>query len=277
MTINGVKLSDEYCQRLTASAGKVMPTGLDPEKIIIEHELFRQECVRRFGEPTPKQIDSFFPDYARDMAVFGDGFAKLPPAEQREEAKQELEYRRLCRAVKKEALAASDDRAAKAYYAAHRESFAMREGRIISRLNYARPDDLNERLELIASLEDDRRMLARGDKWDAIFKDFLSEAEDASAREAIARMNYQIPVFRGDLPKEVEDALFALPDGGISEVIQMGKCICLCKIIQHLAAEKDLPFEWIKGSVYERMNGELIGKALDKLSAELAAKAKIER
>lgn len=279
IVVNSIEIPSRYVERLTRQQQPIYEEacrqrGVKPDfksytegmnKLFREHELLRQESVRRFGEPDAKRVAAFLNEYRAHIDA---GFADLSPAEQEEEARHELAYRIFRRALKNETPAPTPAEI-RAYYDAHLADFAEPEHLIISRITQGVSPDCGDLPEIFQRLSTLRgELLANAISWPQAVQEFAyyNEQDQAPAGTPIV-------VYRHSLPAEIEDKLFALPEGSYSEVFDINELVNLCKILRHVPAAT-LPFKEIEPELHKDLFEEAFNQHVKEIVDALSAQAK---
>jgi len=219
LTVNGVPISEETIAsevtRLRDGYEKyIRENGGEPndkelrewaEEDLIEAELFRQEAASKFPDPSDERVRQHIQEQAK---LYGD----LSEQDSVARAKRELRARALMKSLRKEVPHPSEADVRK-YYDEHPELFVMDETLRLSHIcHFFYPTDKSD---LFLDLLRVKTEIGNGQmKWmDAAEQLSDTFSEDGGMFE---------PVMTGDLPQDIENKLFALKPGEISDVIELG-------------------------------------------------------
>jgi parvulin-like peptidyl-prolyl isomerase len=163
-----------------------------------------------------------------------------------------------------DALLAAEPRTAptpaeiEAWYQAHRAALA-------------RP----ERVELAQILTESREAAERARREIKAGADFASVARQVSADPAASRGGQSGTFAREDLPPAFADVVFALPDGGVSDVVATDYGFHVFKVLRHLPADQPTLDE-VRDLVVARIRGERADAAMARLVAEARSRYAVE-
>jgi len=100
-----------------------------------------------------------------------------------------------------------------------------------------------------------------------------SKSEDLSTRQTGGLMGY---ITRGMLTKEIEDIVFAIPQGGVSEVIETNMGFIIFKVDEKRAASPAILNEKMRQDIKTALMNQKIQQALPSYLEELKTKYKVE-
>ena len=189
---------------------------------LIEAFLLRREAVASQPVPSDERVQ-------KELETNAEEYAGVPEADRPVKAREALQRRRLTRELRKK-VKRPDDAEVRAFYDAEPDLFVAPETLrlshicILSELS-TRANDFLLLLRVKAEVEQGRTAW-----WDAV-----QEYSDTAERDG----GIFATVIRGELPPDVEEKLFALKQGEISDVLDIGaQTLHLFKIIDILAPGK---------------------------------------
>ena len=222
---------------------------------LIEGLLLRQEAIKT--QPVPNE------ERVRKELESAD-YSAFPEAQRAEQARVNLQQRRLVREIRKTVKPPADEEA-RAFYAGNPEVFVAGEGLRLSHIcrwvdPVTRADAFLDLLRIKSEIEQGRI------SWIEAVQAYSDTAERDAGMFAT--------VTRGDLPKEAEEALFALVPGAISDVIELDtQTLHLFKLLVKLESQQ-MPYEAVeanlKSSLFEQACQDALNARLDLLKAAAA-------
>lgn len=274
-TVNGVAIDEskvvgEMARMREGYEAYVRENGSEPseaelrewaEENLIEAELFRQEAVARLPEPTDERAQQ----YVRDNAA---AFEGVPEAGRLAQAKEALRARALMKEVRK-GVTQPDEAEARRYYDENPEQFVMPETLRLSHI--CRVVGMGgSKSELFLDL---LRLKSEIDGYQVPWVEAVEQFSDTFARDR----GVFDPVARGELPPEIEEKLFALEPGAVSDVIEFGgHTLHLFKLLAREPAAP-MPFKDFRDSIVSLLFGRKCQTALEAFYDTLKAKAVIRR
>lgn len=275
LTVNGVaiaedvvvkemdRLREDYVAYVSGNGGESSETQLREwaEENLIEAELFRQEAAVTQPEPSDERANRWLAEHA-------DFYATVPAGERLARAKDDLRVRRFEKEIRK-GVSRLGEAEVRREYDAHPEQYMTPETfrvshicRLIGPGGTTKPSGYLELLRL-------KTDLANGQiNWFEALEASDTYSEDRGLFDSVAR---------GDLPPEVEEPLFALAPGQVSDVLELGgRSLHLFRVLA-----KDPPAKVPFDSVRERLGHMLFERAyqesVEKVFDALKAKAVIRR
>ena len=255
VTVNGVSISeekiaaemarlrDDYDRYVRENGGEPSDKELREwaEEDLIESELFRQTAAAKFPEPSDERAKQF-------MAEYPEAVDPLPEGERLQACKEALRSRALMKELRK-AVPRPTEAEIRRHYDEHPEAFAMPETLYLSHVcRMLRPtgpgksDFFLELLHVKKAVEGGRL-----DWWEAVAHGSDTFQHDRGVFD---------PVVRGYLPQAIEDKLFALKPGEISDVVEFDNRSLHLFCLAEVKPPHTLPFkevhEHIARSLFER-------------------------
>ena len=230
------------------------------EEDVIEETVFRQEAVASQPVPSDERAQQYLDDYA-------DLFKDVPQEERLARSKEALQQRRLMKEIRK-GVQQPGEPEIRAYYEAHPESFVMPETLRLSHI--CRLVDPGSKADVFLGL---LRIKAEVEGFRLNWVEAVETYSDSFSRDN----GLFDPVSRGDFPQEIEDKLFALKPGEISDVVELGaRTLHLFKLLVKEPPQK-LDLKDVKERLAEVLFEEACREALDARFDVLKASAVIER
>lgn len=274
LTVNGVeiaetKVQDEMTRLRPEYEAYVRTNGGEPseeqlrewaEEDVIEESLFRQESIATQPVPSDERALKFIDDYA-------DLFKDVPQEERLVRSQEALQQRRLMKELRK-GVNQPDEAEIKAHYDAHPERFVMPESLRLSHIcRFVEPGTKADAfLELL-------RIKTEIDSFRLNWVEVMETCSDSFTQDN----GIFEQVWRGDLPPESEEKLFALKPGEVSDVIELGgRSLHLFKLLVKNPPQK-LDLKDIKERLSEVLFEEACQKALEAKFDALKAAAVIQR
>ncbi len=156
----------------------------------------------------------------------------------------------------------------RAYYAGHPLQFGAGERLGVSQILFK----TGEKTDALEPLRRAQEALARIRKGE----DFAKVAREVSEDRESAAKGGEIAIFgKGEKPEEYEKAVFAIEDGGVSDVITTKAGLFILKRHQTTTAPP-APFEQVLEEVRRLAFQERVQRTMEALVASLKAKARIE-
>lgn len=150
----------------------------------------------------------------------------------------------------------------KAYYNAHKSEFDRPETVVISEIALDTTDKTGADLDAIKKrLEDIRQRAENGEDFAGLAKRY---SEDQTAGDGGALGAYT----RGQLAKPIEDAVFALPKGAITDVIQTKSNFMILRVDDHYQAGEQ-PLDTVTGEIQNKLFQQRMDPELRKYLAQL--------
>ncbi len=276
LTVNGVlipeekiiaemdRLRERYQEYVRENGGEPSENELREwaEEDLIEAELFRAEALATQPEPDAATVQ-------RNIEASPDFYAAIPEGERLTRSREALCVRAMEKEIRKRVPRPTETEL-RAWYAEHPEQFATEEELLLSHI--CRWIGLNgaSRTDAYLELLHVRSELAKG---------ALQWNEAVVALSDTCREDYGMfpAVRRNMLPKAVEDKLFALAEGEVSDAVELdGESVHLFRLLEkqppHDLAFKDVR-ETLSTALFERAYQE----ALDAVFDALKASATIQR
>jgi len=222
---------------------------------LIEGLLLRHEAIKT--QPVPNE------ERVRKELESAD-YSAFPEEQRSEQARVNLQQRRLVREIRK-AVKPPADEEARAFYAANPGMFVAAEGLRLSHI--CRWVDPATRAEAFLDLLRIKSEIEQGRiSWIEAVQAYSDTVERDSGMFAT--------VTRGDLPKAAEEALFALAPGALSDVIELDtQTLHLFKLLVKLEPQQ-MPYEAVeanlKSSLFEQACQDALNARLDLLKAAAA-------
>ena len=274
VTVNGILIPEEKiiseATRLREGYEKyVRENGGEPsekelrewaEEDLIEAELFRQEADAKFPAPSDERVRQHIAEHVKQ---YGD----LSEQDSVARANGELRTRALMKSLRKGIPQPSEDDVRK-YYDDYPDFFVMDETLRLSHVcRYFYPSDKSD---LFLELLRVKSELASGQmNWVDVVKQMSDTfSDDGGLFE---------PVMAGDLPKDIENKLFALKPGEISDVIELGGRSLHLFLLLAKEPPAPLPFKDVKQSITTLLFDQACQCALDAKFDALKAIAVIQR
>ncbi len=219
---------------------------------LIEGLLLRHEAIKT--QPVPNEDRVLKELASADYSAF-------PEDRRAEHARVTLQQRRLVREIRKAVKPPADDEA-RAFYAGNSEVFVAAEGlrlsHICRRVNPAtRADVFLDLLRIKSEIEQGRL------SW----IEAVQAYSDTAGRDA----GMFATVVRGELPKEADEALFALVPGAVSDVIDLDMQTLHLFKLQAKLEPQQLAYEAVeenlKSSLFEQACQDALNTRLDLLKA----------
>ncbi|MEI7898773.1 MAG: peptidylprolyl isomerase [bacterium] len=267
--INEAKIQDEMTRLRLEYEAYVRTSGGEPsetqlrewaEENVIEDLLFLQEAVTTQPLPSDERAQQC-------LNASAELFKEVPQEERLARSKEALQKRRLMKEIRKGVKPPSAAEL-RAYYDAHPELFVMPEALRLSHICrfVKRGDKTATFLELLRiKTEVDGSRLP----WMKAVETYSeSYARDDGFFEAVSR---------GDLPLEVEEKLFALKQGEVSDVLELGgQTLHLFKLLVKEPSRK-LDVKDIRERLSEVLFEDACQEALEAKFDALKAAAVIQR
>lgn len=271
LTVNGVEISADAVEQETARLKPdyeryVTENGGEPDEVqlkewakenLVEKELLRQEAIRSQPEPDEKKVAAWL---AENRALLGD---ELSEAEQRLRCIEDIKIRSLVKSVRKSVQRPSDDELRREYEASP-ERFTVPESLKVSHICRVPHPGADKAQSFIELLDLKKRIENLEIEW-----------MEALQLSDTYRRDYGMfdTVMRGMLPWEIEEKLFALERGGITDVIELESgTLHLLKVLVKREPEL-IPFEDVREELSSLMFAEAAENALNVLVDALKDKA----
>jgi hypothetical protein len=269
VTVDGVEIPEHEIQaemaRLRPGYGDyVQGQGGEPDEAqlrewavenLIEELLFRREASATQPVPSDERV-------RQELETNAVAYADAPEAERLAKAREALQQRRLTREIRK-GVRPPEETGMRAFYEAHPDLFVAPEALRLSHVCIlpepaTRADDFLLLLRLKTDVEQGRMT------WQEAVADYSDTAERDHG--------FFATVSRGELPAEVEEKLFALSPGGISDVVDFGeRTLHLFKVLARLEPER-VPFEEarekLKSVLFEQACQDALNERFDALKAK---------
>lgn len=274
LTVNGVEISEakiqdemtrlrpEYEAYVRANGGEPNETQLREwaEEDVIEEALFRQAAIATQPVPSDERAQQLVDDTPGL-------FESVPQEERLACSKATLQQRRLMKEIRK-GVKPVDEAEIRAYYDAHAELFEVPESLRLSHIcRFVEPGNKADAfLELL-------RIKTDVGSFRLNWVEAVETCSDAFSRDH----GLFEPVSRGDLPTEVEEKLFALKPGEVSDVLELGgRTLHLFKLLVKEPPRK-LDLQEVRGRLSEVLFEEACREALEVKFDALRAAAVIQR
>jgi len=250
------RLGPEYNEYVRREGGEPSDAQLREWAIenLIEETLFRRAAVATQPVPSDDRV-------RQELEVHADAYQHVPEAGRFAKAQVALQQRRLMREIRK-GVKPPDEAEVKAYYSANPTLFVAPEGLRLSHIcrfvNPAtRAGAFLDLLRIKAELEQNKITWA----------DAVEHASDSFPRDS----GLFATVVRGELPPEIEEKLFALEEGALSDVVDFGEqTLHLFKLMAHMQAET-VAFESVRehltGVLFEQSCQDALNVKFDELKA----------
>lgn len=255
------RLRPEYGDYMRREGGEPSDTQLREWAIedLIEERLFQKAAVASQPVPSDERVH-------QELEVHAEAYQELPEPERFGRARTALQQRRLMREIRKGVKPPAEAEVL-AYYEAHPELFVAPESLRLSHI--CRYVDAGRRA---AAFLDLLRVKADLEHGNIAWIEAVEACSDSFQRDS----GLFATVARNELPAEIEEKLFALKPGEVSDVIDFGEqTIHLFRVLARMEPEK-VSF----ASVKEHLTGVLFEQACqDALNAkfdELKTAAVIE-
>lgn len=274
LTVNGAviaetKIQEEMSRLRPEYEAYVRTNGGEPsesqlmewaQEDVIEETLFRQEAVATQPVPSDERARQYMDDHA-------ELFKDVPQEERLTRSKEALQQRRLMKEIRK-GVKQPGEAEMKAYYDAHAEFFKVPETLRLSHIcRFVEPG--NKAAAFLELLRIKTEIGSSRLSWG----DAVGACSDSFSRDR----GYFDPVSRGDLPQEVEEKLFALKPGEVSDVLELGpQSLHLFKLLASEPPHK-LDLKDIKERLSEVLFEEACQAALEVKFDTLKAAAVIQR
>lgn len=276
LTVNGVgiaedKIAEEIARLQPRYETYVRENGGEPseaelrewaEEDLIEEELFRQEAVARFPEPSDARAQ-------QNIAESPDVFKAYPEGERLLRSKEALRARALMKDVRK-GVPRPSEADVRRCYEEFPETFKMPESLRLSHIcRLVQPGDVGKS-DLFLDL---LRLKADIDSFQMNWIEAVETCSDTFGQD------YGVfePVSAGDLAPAIEAKLFALKPGEVSDVIELdGGSLHLFRLLAK-EPEQLMPFKEIKETIAKMLFEQACQSALEARFDALKAKAVIQR
>ena len=275
LTVNGVavpeekvseemaRLRDDYTRFVRENGGEPSEKELREwaEEDLVESELFRQAAAK-FPEPSDERVKKF-------MAEYPEVGETLPEAERLLACKEALRARALMKEIRK-AVPRPSEPEVRRHYDEHPEAFAMPETLYLSHLCRLLQPGGPVKADLFLELLHVRKAVEGGrlDWWSAVV-----DGSDTFQRDR----GLFDPVARGYLPQVIEDKLFALKPGEISDVVEFDNSSLHLFRLEEIAPPHTLPLKEMKEHVVQTLFERACQTALETRFDALKASAVIRR
>ena len=275
LTVNGIEISADAVEQEVARLKPeydryVSENGGEPEEAqlrewaaenLVEKELLKQEALRSQDEPDEKRIKGWL---SENSNAFGE---ELSDEEKRARCIEDIKIRSLVKSVRKSVQRPTQE-AMRLEYDSHIERFTVPETLKISHL-CRMPYPGVEKSQVYIELLDLKKKIENSDiHWVEAVQQSDTYREDFGMFET---------VMRGMFPVDIEQKLFALERGEISDVIELDSgTIHLFKILVKREPEL-IPFEDVVEDLSSMMFNELAENALNDMLDDLKAKAEISK
>ena len=273
--VNGVAITDEqvsgemdriradYLGYMGRNGGEASESHLREwaEENLIEDELLRQEAVATQPVPSDERA-------ARWVAEHAERYEAFPEGERLARAKDEMRIRRFEKELRKRVPQASEEDARREYDAnadLYVAPEVLRLSHICRLTGSGWATNADGYLDLLRIKAD----LASGQMgWFEAVKLSDTYEKDGGMFD---------PVIRGEMPAEIEEKLFALKTGEVSDVMDLGgRSLHVFRALAFGAPEK-VPFEAIRERIPRILFERAYLEALEKTFDDLKAKAAIRR
>jgi len=275
VTVNGSEISadavDQEMERLSVDYERyVTENGGEPDQKqlrewavenLIEKELLKQEALRTQADPDDKKIDLWLKE---NSDVFGE---ELPEQEKRSRCVEDIKIRALVKSVRK-AVQRPSVAEMQAEYDNNLERFTVPESLRLShvcRVLHQGADKSQVYIDLLALKQK--------------VEDFELHWVEATQLSDSYREDYGMfdNVMRGMLPGDIEEKLFSLARGQISDVIELnGSTIHIFKVLVK-SEPHQIPFEDVSPELSSMMFNEAAESALNEMIDGLKEKADISK
>ncbi len=275
LTVNGVvvaegrvagemdRLREDYVAYVSGNGGEASETQLREwaEENLIEAELLRQEAAATQPEPSEARASQWLSEHAEFYAAF-------PEGERLARAKDDMRVRRLEKEIRKGVPKLGGDEVRREYDAQPEMYVSPETLRVSHICRVVGPGGSTKAsgyLELLRVKTD----LASGLlNWFEALEASDTYREDRGLFDSVAR---------GDLPAEVEEKLFALAPGQVSDVLELGgRSLHLFRVLA-IDPPAKVPFESIRERLGHVLFESRYQEALEATLDALKAKAAIRR
>ncbi len=275
LTVNGViigeeqivgemdRIREEYTSYVRDHGGEASEEQLREwaEENLIEIELLRQQAVATQPEPSAERVEQWIKDHA-------EYYGSIPEGERLARAKDDMRVRRLEKEIRKTVPKAGEEEVRRDYER-NQELYITPETLRVSHICRLIGPGIGSKasgyLELLRLKTD----LANG-----VLGWF--EAVEASDTYEEDRGFFQF-VTRGDLPAAVEERLFALKPGEVSDVIELDEYSLHLFRVLAIDPPASIPFESIRERLKVILFERAYREALEQFIDNLKEKASIER
>jgi len=225
---------------------------------LVEKELLRQEAERSQEQPDERRISAWLEEN-RDVFVEG-----LSDAERRALCIEDIKTRSLVKAVRKSVQRPSEEEL-RSEYESNRERFTVPESLRISHICRKLYLGVDKARVYIDLLDLKQRVESSELQWIEAVQLSDTYRDDFGMFET---------VMRGLFPGDIEQKLFALERGQISDVIELGASVHLFKVLVKREAEL-IPFADVCEELSSLMFAEAAENALNEMIDTLKTKADI--
>ncbi|MDD2598220.1 MAG: peptidylprolyl isomerase [Kiritimatiellae bacterium] len=271
--VNGIEISADAVEQETARLKPdyeryITANGGEPDDVqlrewatenLVEKELLRQEAVRSQDEPDEKKVAAWLEE---NRAVFGD---ELSGEEQRVRCAEDIKIRSLVKSVRK-SVPRPTDAELQHEYDKNPERFTVPESLRVAHICRVLYPGVDKARSYIDLLDLKKRVENLEIEW----------TEAVQLSETFHR-DFGIfdTVMRGMLPMEIEEKLFSLERGQITDVIELESgTLHLFKVLVKREPEL-IPFADVREELSSLMFAEAAENALNEMLDALKAKAAI--
>jgi hypothetical protein len=275
LTVNGVavaeervakemdRLREDYVAYVRGNGGEASEAQLREwaEENLVESELFRQEAAATQPEPSDARASQWLAGHVGYYEAF-------PEGERLARAKDDLRVRRLEKEIRK-GVSTSSEEDVRREYDAHPDLYmtpeTLRVSHICRLIGPGGSTKASGYLELLRLRTD----LANGLlNWFEALEASDTFQQDRGLFDSVAR---------GDLPPEVEERLFALAPGQVSDVLELGgRSLHLFRLLAVDPPAK-VPFESIRERLGRGLFERAYQEAMERIFDALKEKAVIRR
>jgi parvulin-like peptidyl-prolyl isomerase len=275
VTVNGVLIAEalvvsemerlraDYVAYVTQNGGEASEVQLREwaEENLIEAELLRQEAAATQPEPSEERARKW-------LAEHESHYAQVPEAELVARAKDDLRVRRLEKEMRKRVPKPSESEVRREYDA-HAERYVTPERLRVSHIcRLIGPGGSTKAAGYLELLRIKTDLASGALSWYEAIEASDTYQEDRGMFGALAR---------GELTKEVDETLFALAQGQVSDVVELGGASL--HLFRVLAVEPPaaVPFESVREGLGLSMFEQAYQSSLETLFDALRAKAEVRR
>ena len=257
------RLSVDYERYVTENGGEPDQKQLREWAVenLIEKELLKQEALRTQADPDDSKIDLWLKE---NSDVFGE---ELPDQEKRSRCVEDIKIRALVKSVRKSVQRPSVAEM-QSEYDNHLERFTVPESLRLSHVCRVLGQDVDKSQVYIDLLDLKQKV-----------EDFELHWVEATQLSDSYREDYGMfdNVMRGMLPGDIEEKIFSLERGQISDVIELnGSTIHIFKVLVK-SEPRQIPFEDVSQELSSMMFNEAAESALNEMIDGLKEKADISK
>ncbi|MBP5321852.1 MAG: peptidyl-prolyl cis-trans isomerase [Kiritimatiellae bacterium] len=241
------------------------------ETDLIRNQLFTEYALRTQPEPKPQHIQI-------EISNFPQLYDGLEPEECVRQAGEALRYQRAKKALLKEKkFAPVTEEEARAFYDAHLDLFRTADCLAVLRIAFFLETEELEGRPLPAATIDLLRLRDALMEESPVDKDVFLYAAGRISETFYQDRGYFGGVYRGSVEQPLEDILFALKPGTVSEPVKRDHDATLNLFLVLPSKDEFFPFEIVKGEIIQTLNFQRRKKILIDFCDGLMEKAEILR